>query len=173
MKKNNSSGFTLIELIVVLVIMGLLSGFVMPRMFKTLTNMELKSAARDTISFLARARSSAYYKKHYIKVSFDLGGGLLKMFRYERASTDEQIQISAPEMIWVSIEKYQLPETISIGNCMFGEKVISEGTFDLTFDPVGASNGGQITLMNDEGHAFCIDVDKITGDARIIENENG
>lgn len=174
MKKNKSAGFTLIELIIVLTLVGLLSGLVMPRMFNTLTNMELKSAARDTISFLARARTWAYYKKNHIKVSVDLEKGQLIRYVYRQATAENGAAIDGPEMVWAKVENYFLPKSVSIKRVSLQEngKDITQGRVDLVFYPTGTSNGGKIFLVSKKGRTIPVGIDVITGDVRIIENEN-
>ncbi|MCD4718340.1 MAG: type II secretion system GspH family protein, partial [Desulfobacula sp.] len=97
MKKVKPYGFTLIELIVVLVIVGLLAGLVMPRVFGTLTHVELRSAARNTVFILHQARDLAYYKKKYIKASFNLDTGHITLLTYQSKTAEGNDSFAGPE----------------------------------------------------------------------------
>ena len=172
MEKIKPDGFTLIELIVVMVIVGLLAGLVMPRVFGTLTHVELRSAARTTVSFLHQARDLAYYKKKYIKASFNLSTGHITLLTYQSKAVEEKDSFAGPEMEWAGIKDFFLPVSVKLEKCVQKDKTITQGLFDIIFYPAGNTTGGHITLMNKKGRTFLIKVDIITGNARIIqENE--
>jgi prepilin-type N-terminal cleavage/methylation domain-containing protein len=61
-----SGGFTLLELIVVLLIIGLMMALVTPRLIGSLTKMNLKTSAQKISSFLRYARSQAVSGQTYI-----------------------------------------------------------------------------------------------------------
>ena len=171
MQKSKSDGFTLIELLVVLLIVGLVAGLVIPRVFNTLTHVELKSATRETASFLDQARDFSYYKKKYMKVSFNLTTGHISLS--EQQNTTQEDNFSAgPEMVWVRIKDFFLPEGVYVQKCVQKDKTTESGVFNILFYPAGNANGGTIRLMNKKGRHFLIRVDTITGDARIIEEKN-
>ncbi|WP_321491557.1 prepilin-type N-terminal cleavage/methylation domain-containing protein [uncultured Desulfobacter sp.] len=170
MKKNSCSGFTLIELIVVLVIVGLLSGLVMPRMFQSMTRIELRKAAGDMVSFLRSARDEAYYKKLFIRVSFNPDTRQVLLFRYQRASEDEETSFAGPEMVWALLKEILLPESVSIERIEKKKDTDSIDVHSLYFYPSGTSDGGVITLMDKKGRVFQISIDRITGKVRIIDD---
>ncbi len=172
MKKNPSAGFTLIELIIVLVIVGLLSGLVMPRMFQSMTRIELRKAAGDMVSLLRSARDQAYYRKLFIKVSFNPDTGKVSLFRYQRASEEDGTSLAGPEMVWGLLKEVALPKSVSIASIDKKKDSESEDVYDLFFYPAGTSDGGIITLMDKKGRVFKISVDRITGKVRIAEDDN-
>ena len=172
MKKVKPDGFTLIELIVVLVIVGLLAGLVMPRVFGTLTHVKLRSAARDTVSVLHQARDLAYYKKKYIKASFNLDTGHITILIYQSTIVEEKVSFISPEMEWAGIKDFFLPDNVKLEKCVRKDRIITQGLFDIIFYPAGNTDGGILTLMNKKGRKFLIKIDVITGNAQIIkENE--
>lgn len=172
MEKSKSDGFTLIELIVVMAIVGLLAGMVIPRVFNTLTNVELKSAARNTVSFLNQARDHSYYKKKYTKVSFNLATGHIALSEYRNVIAEEKDSFAGPEMIWVGIKDFFLPDGVRLQKCMGGGKNTTKGRFDIIIYPAGNTDGGRMTLVNKKGREFLIKVDIITGNARIMEESD-
>lgn len=174
--ESKTAGFTLIELIVVLVIVGLLSGFVMPRVFGTLTHVELRSAARDTLTCLQQARDLAYFKKKYSKVSFDPGTGKVSLSSFQILNEWESMTTSAPQPEWGLIKEMAFSDNVKIDQCRRKDGVVVDGRFEVIFFPTGNCSGGQIQLINSKGRIFIIRVNPITGEPRIIdkkEAENG
>ena len=98
-------GFTLLELILVLFLMGLMAGIVLPFVVSTLDRVKLQSEARQISSALQFARSEAITKKHYslsMPISIKINTGSLSqkrkksrkqkflMKQYESRTTREQ-----------------------------------------------------------------------------------
>ena len=72
-----SSGFTLFELLVVILIISLISAFVMPRMAASLPGVKLKSTARAVAASLRYARSKAVSESRPYVAIFDNSQKLL------------------------------------------------------------------------------------------------
>ncbi len=112
-ERYSKRGFTLLELIVVLVIISLISALVGPRFTGTLTNMNLKTAAKKVAAALRYARSQAASEQiTYVSV-FDFEKKSLTVGAYQQPSED--IQLSDSENIIEQIDKpksYQLPDGI-------------------------------------------------------------
>ena len=65
----NIKGFTLLELVLVLFLMGLIMGLALPFVVKTLDHVKLQSEARRIASAIQFARSEAISKKILFTVS--------------------------------------------------------------------------------------------------------
>jgi|GEM_PF-1547478 len=76
--RNRRDGFTLIELMVVLVVVGALLSAAMPSMSAGLTDRRVAMVARDVVSLFQRARymSMAYGRAHQVVYTNDSGAGL-------------------------------------------------------------------------------------------------
>jgi len=68
----NKKGFTLIELMIVIAIMGIISAISAPNIVKGLPKYRLKRAARDITSNIRGARSIAIKTKKDVPIQFDL-----------------------------------------------------------------------------------------------------
>jgi prepilin-type N-terminal cleavage/methylation domain-containing protein len=55
----NRSGFTLLELLIVIIVIGLLSGFAYPRLRGSTTGLSVRSARQQTTELLVIARAAA------------------------------------------------------------------------------------------------------------------
>jgi type IV fimbrial biogenesis protein FimT len=69
-----ASGFTMVEVLVVIVIMGILAGIAIPGFTRWLPNYRLKGAARDLYSNLQLAKAGAIKERAEWAVSFNSGG---------------------------------------------------------------------------------------------------
>ena len=67
-------GFTLLELMVVLGIIGVVLGFAIPNVMNGIQNMQLRSAASDFSGLIQRARMQAVQDNATYTINFGLGG---------------------------------------------------------------------------------------------------
>lgn len=79
-KIKGNSGFTLVELIVVLAVIGIGSTLAMFSIHRMLPDLRLKAAARDLQSDLNQARLRAIRENSYVSVRFDTGGNEYVVF---------------------------------------------------------------------------------------------
>lgn len=157
LEKNDFSGFTLIELIVVLVIVGLISSLAIPRMFNSIIHAELKNAARQTITLLTKAREEAYYKKKNRWVFFDMDN--------KKVTVLEKDALEIGKLKTVIGLEYNFPEGISIQ--MNSSEGLQKKT-QLWFSPVGSSSGGIVFVRDKQRRQYRIQVDVVTGAAQIV-----
>lgn len=158
MKPSNPDGFTLFELIVVLVIAGMMTVLVIPRLFNSVGHIELKSAARQTISLLHQARDMAYFQKKKIKVSLDLDAGQISVSEF-----------ADKKYVQVRNLAYSLPDGVRIRQFDKNDEQVTDGTAEIYFFPNSNSTGGTLRLWNLKQREYAVEVDFITGNARIAE----
>ena len=85
MSKSNQAGFTLIELMVVLVVMGALVSAALPSIGGGFADRRVAVVAREVVSLFRRARymSSAYGRAHQVIYEPGGGAGLTQPFVFE------------------------------------------------------------------------------------------
>jgi len=151
-----SAGFTLIEMMVVVLIVGIVAGLSIPTWNKFTAKMKVSGAVRDMRSAIFVARSDAITRKRYSGILLDFSNR-----RYERfvdssatASTTNDCHYQAGEKIlqaWTSMPPqvvfYDAASSLSgkpaLHNCDASAGALSDtaqvGTYALVFMPDGRS----------------------------------
>ena len=153
---SGKDGFTLLELILVLFLMGLMAGIVLPFVVSTLDRVKLQSEARQISSALQFARSEAITKK--------------TLFTFNADIDNNQYWLATPKEKEVTQTK-TLDETVKIKNYQGTEETVSDGTFIINFYPRGNSSAGTIHLQSSIAESdelvYAITIDPITGKPRV------
>ncbi|MFO7986679.1 MAG: prepilin-type N-terminal cleavage/methylation domain-containing protein [Desulfatiglandaceae bacterium] len=172
--RQHKAGFTLIELLVVLVIIGVVSGFVGPKLAGSLTNMDLKTAAKRVAASLRYARSQAATETITYFALFDLDRGRVTIGPDERETTSageiNEEETETPKTR-TALKHYYLPDGVWIQKGISGDEEAASGRFLMAFFAHGGSSGGSVILMNKRGHAYRIKADFITGTVRVGSDE--
>ncbi len=84
MTKN--SGFTLIELMIVIAIIGVISAIAVPNMIAWRANHQLSGSAREVLSAINGARLEAVKNNAFVTVTFDTGARVLTTVITNRVS---------------------------------------------------------------------------------------
>lgn len=141
---SRASGFTLLELLVVLVIASLAVGLVGPAFQRLLPGLTLESESRKLVALLRHARSRAILSGAPVSVRQDAeSGGLLLSYR---------------EQPYVPPERLSLVLQSGPGH---REGFASEA--QILFYPRGDSSGGSLSLSLAQGRSEDISVDWLSG----------
>lgn len=136
-----SGGYTLVELLVVLLIMiGVLS--LVPPLFQSgLSTTELRSVAREMMAAMRQARSTAVSTRKPVAFTLDL--------EHRRYQVDDERPVELPEALQL--------ELVTGESELRGRKAGS-----ITFYSDGSASGGEVTLLA-EARRVRLDVDWISG----------
>ncbi|MDO9106246.1 MAG: GspH/FimT family protein [Methylovulum sp.] len=135
-------GFTLIELIVVLVIVILGFSAIGISMSSGHDTAEIKAAARDMVSALRYARGQALMDHEETTVDFDL--------------EENSYTISSRDKV------YTVPDEISLTVVTAQSELTGQGQGSIRFYADGSSTGGRVTLERDKAK-LQIDINWLTG----------
>jgi len=182
MNRRNHRGFTLLELIIVLIIISLVSAFVVPKLTGPLSNLDLKTAGKNISSSLRYIRSHAAAEKTTYVALFDFDQNRLVLAdaaasplakgdsnnreAFDRALAD--LPDSEKERPG-GVKTYKLPDGVKLARAVSREGDFSSGLFRIFFFPGGGSSGGEITVANERGRQYRIHVDFITGIVQLSE----
>ncbi|MGQ7960122.1 GspH/FimT family pseudopilin [Pseudomonas sp. SP16.1] len=141
-------GFTLLELLVVLVIASLAISLVGPAFQRLLPGLSLEAESRKLAALLRHARSQAILSGAPVAISQDAEtGGLLLSYR---------------EQPYVLPEGFSLTLATGPGKAE-GEAGLDLGVTQILFYPRGDSSGGSLSLALDDGRSEAVSVDWLSG----------
>jgi general secretion pathway protein H len=143
-----SHGFTLIEVIVVLVMLAVLAGTLAFNMSGALKASQIRGASKDLVAALRYTRSQAVIKHQEQRLMLNV--------------TDKSYQ--APGR-----DKVVLPEGMELKVFAAESEVPSEDQAGFRFFSDGSSTGGRITLIY-EDRFWRINVAWLTGEIRLFKD---
>lgn len=143
-----ASGFTLVEMLVVLLIASLAFAAIPPLLSAAMPGTELKGAARQLAASLRYARYQAITERREVALILDLEG--------RRYSLQGEGRVS------------RLPEDLSLALTTGHTEVIGERQGMIRFFPDGSSSGGRIELASGK-RSSSVDVDWLTGRVTVDE----
>lgn len=152
----NTHGFTLLEVILVLVFIGLIAGLTTPFVMSTLERIKHQTETRNINSALRYARSEAITRKTVTTFNADIDSN--------------KYWIGDKEAKTSSVTK-TLDPGFSMSRITGNEETIESGTFAVNFYPRGNSSGGTILIAKvspgKSDSAYEITIDPVTGSSRI------
>lgn len=170
-KKAKQKGFTLVETVIVVAIIGILAAIAVPNFLTWLPNMRLKAAGRDLKSNMQKTRTEAIKTNHDWAIVFDTANN-----RYLICS-DRGV-----DNTWSATADNTITETIDLtaygSGIGFGHGSVPAGNNSATtpaaafpadevdytspeqnvlaFNPQGIGSGGYVYLENGDGTALAI-----------------
>jgi general secretion pathway protein H len=145
-----AGGFTLVELLVVMVIAALVLGLVATSISRNISGAEMRSAANKLAASLRYTRTRAILDKQEHVFLVDT----------------ENKSYLAPKR-----EPVVLPEGMTIALTTARSELTSENVGGIRFYPDGGSTGGYVEL-DANGRVYRVDVAWLTGEASIHRDED-
>ena len=147
----NRSGFSLFEMILVLLMIALITGLATPFLFKTLDRIKSQTSARSIATVLRYARSKAISEKtaYTFNANIDTNQYWLNNIETEKSS-----------------EVKQLDSRLRIVEFIDSDEEVNSGPFYIVFFPQGNSSGGKIlieTIKDDDKTQYTISLDPVIG----------
>ena len=148
---NDKRGFSLLELLVVLLLLGLSSLIVLPSIEKGLKNRELRETTLKLAAVARNLRSKAIYESN-----------LQRLYLDQRENSYQGSQG----------KKVLLSSDVRIMGIKGGEPV-GEGLRQFLFFPNGSILGGEIGLASRDGSAYAIRLDPLLGRVVVVKAARG
>ncbi len=157
----SNRGFSIVEMMIVIVIIGIMTGLATPKIGKAYARMKLKAAARDIGSDFRLARSKAISTKEQYGLYFDQSTRTITIFydktnptAYKFESTDSVVAVDTLP------KEYTYLATDCTNNV-------------IAFKPSGAaafSGGGNMTTIATSSDAICIGVANVLASTGRVTN---
>lgn len=151
-------GFSLIELIIVLILFGLSVSLVIPSLSRLSKTMELKGAVKKVTAILHAFRSEAVNKGKVYQVLFDANSKEVLVQSPEVAEGKEE-----DEKKEFRPKTYLVPSGVMMKEIQVADPQYPVDLPSIEFYPNGGSNGGSLILDTEGRKGYKIKVNFLTG----------
>lgn len=145
--KKSQNGFSLIEIILVMVFIAVLAGLASSSMFKSLEKAKIRAVSKNLVSALRYTRSKAIIKHEEKTISFNV-----KNKTYQ-----------APNKKLVEI-----PKEVEIYVYTADSEIADDSVGKIRFFSDGSSTGGWVKIVQKD-KIWKINVNWLTGEVRLVE----
>lgn len=149
---HRASGFTLIDMVMVLSILGVVTAIAVPRFGSGMSRYQLDAAARRVVADLEWARAEAMAQSTTIEVQFEF-----QTHRYVLKGVESINRDSVDNAVALSEEPYNAQIISAFG------KNIGDATHSMFFDMYGKADQTGTIEVKVGGDSLFIDVDSETG----------
>jgi general secretion pathway protein H len=147
--RRGSAGFTLVEIMVVMVIIALIMGLVGTSMSRSISAAEARAASRDLVASLRYTRARAIIDKAE------------QVFLVDTENRSYQ----APGR-----DKVELPKGVDLTITTATSELVSDAVSGIRFFPDGGSTGGHIELTVNK-REYRVNVAWLTGETQLEKTE--
>ncbi|MFO7599663.1 MAG: GspH/FimT family pseudopilin [Candidatus Desulfacyla sp.] len=157
----DKKGYTLIELIVVIVMIGIILTFAAPRLRNALLNDPLKSVARKMVGIIHNLRNEAVREQQAYTLHFDLNSN---KFWTTWASMTVEEQALARE------QAPSLPNDVRLRDVWIkGEGKITEGEAAILFTPRGYTLVSAVHLRSQDSREITLELSPFISKVNVID----
>ena len=182
-RKNRRAGFTLIELTVGLIVIGIMTALIIPEVKSSYQDALLRASARKLVNVLSLAYSRAVTSSQLHRVRID---GATRKYALEKPVRDGQGETGFVAVGDVSGSEGEIDKRISViihkGSGPGDEDEADRDTNGdrenqrgpgrndvIQFFPDGTADAAEVLLRDPEGFQLRLQVNPITGRVRILE----
>lgn len=163
------NGFSLLELLIVLVLIGLITGLIVPKLGGSLSSVQARTAVKKISAMLRYAGNQAVTEQKTRLVTFYIPSNkvVLEIAEQQEVEADWESEKTVPAAHGLRV--YQLPEKIRLMEAITVRGESGDEKFQLFFYPSGGSSGGEILLKGKRKLPYRIRIDFITGIVDVVD----
>ncbi len=160
-------GFTLLEIIIVMVLIGLIAAIGVPRFLGSLERAEVKTSAKKIAAAMRSAKSHAIAEKKVVTLVIDRKE--MKVFAIRGTSSKEGAQDNDSDETQKIAPPIKLADTVKV----WTENETGEEIYYAEFSPRGTATGGvlYVTPRESESHddekGYVIMLDPLSGKPKV------
>jgi prepilin-type N-terminal cleavage/methylation domain-containing protein len=151
MNRSRDQGFTLLELLMVMLVIALVLAVSYPSLSRGSTSLHMRAAGRDILNTFRYAREKAVTEQTGMMVTVDR----------------EKQELVLSDSVGDGARRYLLPQDVKIHRISLAGSEISQGPLVVRFLPNGSSDSAEVLLQSGNGAFLRIISDPMTGGARI------
>ena len=153
-------GFTLLELMIVMVIVGITLGYIGPRLYTGISSSSMDKATRDIMTIIQFARSSAVtqHKPYYVRFDID------------NASFGLYPKPESTGVISEMVKEKDLPKGIVFKNIKSPYQIPKQqGQVDILVTPEGVIEQGVIYIEGGFGKTYTLVIKPFSGNLKVYD----
>lgn len=165
--RRRAAGFSLVELMVVIIIIGMIGGVTVVTINSVTPNQRLNTAVRNLSEVLYEARAKAIADSHEYQIHYDLETDSYQVRTPFRAEGGSYARSEEEEHLWIHATRLFEEFGVRIEQVVLYEEVFVDGQVMIPFGPLGTTAGHSVVLYQELfDRYFTLEVLPLTGDIR-------
>jgi len=164
--QRSKDGFTLIEVLLVMLIVGLITAVAVPSMREMFSDVGIESAARDIATTLRYAHERAILDGKRYRMRLDLDADTYWLEAQEKRGKAADRLVAVEDNL---IQKKVMPTDVGIERVAATVKRRRKGEEYIEFHPDGTSESGSIYISEKRGRSFLVTVEKLNSRVSVRE----
>jgi prepilin-type N-terminal cleavage/methylation domain-containing protein len=168
--RTGRAGFTLIEIVLVVVIIGIAAAVAVPAFAKSFRGAKLRASTRLALGMHRNAQTKAVLGQRYVAILFDEVKGTLELV--DQGQTGQKKDAFFEDVGGGS--EAPVPQSMLVRKLEEGVKIVSfeggkevDGIYYVRYYPNGMCDAFELELGDDENRSARIKVDAVTGKAKV------